>query len=314
MARIGRLMKVRAGALALSSMFLATGVTLCAGLTACTDLNQATTSTAGSISRPDSEALPRFASFVSLAPSNTELLYSLKANDELLGVCTQCDYPPEVKDKPKVGSFTTPDLEKLSILHPEGALLVNGQEAIAKTLKEHGTPSVILSNHKVKDVSANIKKLGRITHRSAMAISLSSEFDKHIDIIRSNTQVSKKRPRVFFAVWAKPLLAAGPDSYLDDAITICGGTNVAGKLSGDYPQFSAEKLLLEQPDVVILPHEADTAEFLKTAPWTSLNAVKEHHVYFLPDREKDFLSRPTMRIIRGLYWLAQKIHPEIHLR
>jgi iron complex transport system substrate-binding protein len=258
---------------------------------------------------------PSFANFVSMAPSNTELLYALNAKEELVGVCTQCDYPPEVKEKPKVGSFTSVDLEKLTMLHPEGVVLVNGQEAIANTLKSHGIQSVILNNNTVHDVSVNIKRLGRITHRSAMAISLSSEFDKHVQLIKSAVSApGAKRPRVFFAVWAQPLLTVGPKSYMNDAITICGGRNIAESIAGDYPHYSTERLLVEQPDVIILPHEADTPEFLKSAPWSSLKAVKEHHVYFLPEKQKDYLSRPTMRLIKGLYWLADKIHPEAKLR
>jgi iron complex transport system substrate-binding protein len=258
---------------------------------------------------------PSFANFVSMAPSNTELLYALNAKEELVGVCTQCDYPPAVKEKPKVGSFTSVDLEKLTMLHPEGVVLVNGQEAIANTLKSHGIQSVILNNNKVHDVSLNIKRLGRITHRSAMAISLTAEFDKHVQLIKSAVSAPGiKRPRVFFAVWAKPLLTVGPKSYMNDAITICGGTNIAEGIAGDYPHYSTERLLVEQPDVIILPHEADTSEFLKSAPWSSMNAVKEHRVYFLPEKQNDYLSRPTMRLIKGLYWLADKIHPEIKLR
>jgi iron complex transport system substrate-binding protein len=268
----------------------------------------------GPISGTQDRKDPSFTNYVSMAPSLTELIYLLNGKEELIGVCSECDYPPEVKKKPKAGSFTTVDLEKVSMLHPDGVLLVNGQESIANTLKAHGIKYVILKNDSVSDVSANIKRLGRITHRSAMAMSLSAEYDKHVALIRNAIKNTKDKPRVFFSIWASPLLTVGPTSYLNDAITTCGGTNIAANLKGDYPHYSTERLLVEQPDVIILPHEADTQDFLKAAPWSSLKAVKEHRVYFLPEKDKDNLSRPTMRLVKGLYWLAEILHPSMQLR
>ena len=50
---------------------------------------------------------------VSLAPSNTEVLYALGLGERVVGVTEYCDYPPEVKSKPKVGGFSNIDLEKV---------------------------------------------------------------------------------------------------------------------------------------------------------------------------------------------------------
>ena len=75
---------------------------------------------------PSSATLSNF--YVSMAPSNTELLYAIDAQDNLAGVCTQCDYPLAAKKLPKVGNFIMPDLEKLAQVRPKSVFLVNGQE------------------------------------------------------------------------------------------------------------------------------------------------------------------------------------------
>lgn len=287
---------------------IAASLTTCSlALVSCSEPRKGNGSTAG---QPD----PTFATYVSLAPSNTELVYTVNAQEQLRGVSTQCDFPKEVNKLPRVGSFTSPDLEKLAMLHPEGVLLVSGQEAIAAQLKKHGLQSVLFNNDSVKDISKNVRRLGHITRRSALAIAAASDFDKNVDFVRSAAAETATRPKVFFCVWPDPLLTVGSGSYLNEAITICGGTNIASGLQGAYPHYSTEKLLVEQPDVVILPHEADTADFLKKAPWSSLKAVQQHHVYFLPVKEDDRLSRPTLRLVQGLRWLARKIHPEVQLR
>jgi iron complex transport system substrate-binding protein len=39
---------------------------------------------------------------VSLLPSATEIVYALGLEDQLVGVARECDYPPSVRDLPKV--------------------------------------------------------------------------------------------------------------------------------------------------------------------------------------------------------------------
>src|SRR5438876_11788385 len=55
---------------------------------------------------------------VSLAPSVTETLFALGAGAEVVGVSQYCDFPPEVRHLPRVGSFITPNVEAIAALRP----------------------------------------------------------------------------------------------------------------------------------------------------------------------------------------------------
>lgn len=247
-----------------------------------------------------------------MAPSNTELLYSLGAEDKLVGVCTQCDYPPQVKSKQRVGNFVTPDLEKLAAVRPDGIFLVDGQEPMEATIEKQNafsTQPTLLTNTTLADISSNLVMLGNLTGNKSKALELSDQFDQTWKKIQQITSSSGSKPKVFFCVWPEPLVTIGKSSYLNDCITICGGTNVAGDIQGAYPQFNFEKLIVEQPDVIIMPAEAEH-NLAEREPWRSLKAVKNHRLYFLPARESDRLSRPTLRVLEGLYWLAERVHPE----
>jgi vitamin B12 transport system substrate-binding protein len=116
---------------------------------------------------------------------------------------------------------------------------------------------------------------------------------------------------VFYCVWPAPLLTIGKGSYLTDVITACGGTSISATLSADYPHFSIEKLMLANPDVVVMPYEVKDRSFLKKHPWVTLKAVKTDHVFFLPEPKEDGLARPTLRLTKGIFWLAPKLHPEL---
>lgn len=248
---------------------------------------------------------------VSLAPSNTELLYSISAESTLAGTCTFCDFPAAAKRHEKVGTFVSANIERLTRLKPDIVVLVGGQEALAGMLSHNGFHVRILQNSKLSDISSNLRALGVVSGHEAKAQAVAGRFDLALSSLAQLLSVVREHPRVFYCVWPQPLLTVGRDSFLGDVVTTCGGVNVAGSTAGAYPQFSAERLLISDPDVIILPYEARGKISLNQAPWSVLRAVKTAHTFFLPEPERNGLIRPTLRIIDGLYWLSLKLHPEL---
>lgn len=248
---------------------------------------------------------------VSFAPSNTELLYSLGAQDHLIGVCTYCDYPLEAKKQEKVGTFISANLERLARLKPKTVLVVDGQEALSNMLTRNGFHVVKLSNNSLNDIGSNMRTLGALTAHEAQSKELSSAFEQSLGQFNRILAQAKSKPRVFYCTWPDPLLTVGHNSFLNDVITTCSGVNIASNLPTAYPHYSTERLVLSDPDIIILPYEAHGLSFLNRQPWTSLRAVREKRVFYLPAPSEDGLSRPTTRIIKGMLWLAERLHPEL---
>lgn len=251
----------------------------------------------------------QYSRIVSLAPSNTELIYSLAVEDRLIGRSKFCDYPPRVKDKPVLGDFVSPNVERLTEAKPDLVILVNGQERAAGLLKKHQLNALLLSNLRIGEIPQNLRKLGAMTGTDAYAEELAKHFEQSLQSLQTLLK-SSPRPKVLFVAWPQPLMTAGADSFVNDCITISGGINVAGGVKGSYPHLSRERLIMSAPDVIIFPHEAQSQAFWKHPPWTALKAIKQKRFYFLPANQVDGLSRPTLRVIDGLYWLTSRIHPE----
>lgn len=245
---------------------------------------------------------------VSLAPSNTELIYSLGAQDKLVGISSYCTYPPETKSKPKVGSFVSINWERLATLKPDIVLLVQGQESLSFQLKKHQINSVVLNNKSLDDIQKNLLSLGKVCGKTEKAEKLSAAFQSSITKLKETLKNEPKR-KVFFCVWPKPIVTVGGDSFLNDVITTCGGTNIAANIKSGYPKYSPEKLIASQPELLVMPYESKDTSFKTTPPWSLMKAVKENRVYHLPDREHDYLSRPTLQIFEGLYEFARRLHP-----
>lgn len=250
--------------------------------------------------------------FVSFAPSNTELIYAIGAQDELKGVSSFCDYPPQVKEKEQVGTFVSANFERLARLQAQSALLVSGQDGLASQLKQHNVRVDVMRNFKVSDIAQNVRRLGELTNHKDAAETLASNLEARLKELHAIIAKAESKQRVFYCVWPQPLMTAGKKSFLNDVVTECGGVNVAGDIDAEYPQFSAERLVNANPDSIVLPYEtAKQKDFLNRAPWNTLRAVQDNRVYVLPDTQHDHLSRPTLRIVLGISWLAKQLHPDL---
>lgn len=276
-------------------------IAACLGLTTCISVTV--------VSKQCQAAAGASKTVVSLAPSNTELLYAIGAERNVIAVSTNCDYPPAAKQKPKAGNFISANLEKLSRLAPDTVVLVSGQEQLAGLLTRKKFAVSLLPNHTLSQISANIRKLGTLTGTEDAAARLSQDFTGKIEALKAITAKTSK-PKVFLCVWSQPLLTIGAGSYLNEVVTICGGKNIAADLKPAYPHFSPERLLASQPDVIIMPAAAEKQTFWKQGAWSSLKAVKNKKIYFIPKAQEDALFRPTLRLVDGMAWLATKLQPE----
>lgn len=253
---------------------------------------------------------------VSLAPSNTELLYALSAEQKLVGVSQFCNYPIQAKSKPIAGTMNSCNIEKLLFMKPDLILLVKGQERLAKTIEknyehlhQNKKPQIrIFCNDKLEDICTNILQLGKLSNQEGYSKNLAHRFKSCLDEL-AKIQANNK-PKVFYCVWPQPLMTAGSGSFIDSAISLCGGDNIASTINKNYPYYNLESLAIKDPDIIIMPNSQKATNFLTKSPWKNMKAVRKNQVYFLPPPEENFLERPTPRVIHGLYWLACKIQPQ----
>ncbi len=248
---------------------------------------------------------------VSLAPSNTELLCSVGAKEQIIGVSTFCDYPKEVNAITKVGTFISANMERLARLKPDLVMLVSGQEELASKIKNHHLNAVVVDNSKLTDIGKNLKQVGELSGHCQEGAEAAEKFTTKLQDLAIIIKKANKSPKVFYCVWPQPLMTAGKSSFIHGIITSCGGINVAGDINVSYPRFSLERLVMSNPDLIIMPYEARNQAFMKQSPWNKLQAVRQNRIYYLPDQKNDMLSRPTLRVIKGMAWLGGIFHPEL---
>jgi len=252
---------------------------------------------------------------ISLAPSNTEILFALGLGDKVVGVTDFCDYPEEAKAIEQIGTYFDPNIEIIFSISPDLVLAIADlpEDVIAK-LEELDIPAPILAPPDLEGILANIQLVGKATGAEKEAEALVSEMRGRIAAVTEKASEVKEKPRVFCEIDAtdpsKPW-ASGPGSFMDAMIRLSGGTNVAADAESPWPQLSAEEIIAQDPDIIILADSkyGVTAESVGERPgWEVITAVKEGAIFDLDD---DLISRPGPRIIDGLEAVARIIHPEL---
>ncbi len=248
---------------------------------------------------------------VSLSPAITEILFAIGTGDKIVGVTNYCDYPQEALDKPKIGDFTNPNLEVIISSEPDVIFIAAGiQVDLVRQFEDLGIKVITLDASSLQQVLNNIETAGRVTGNVAQATELVTALRQRIGAVQETIARAASKPEVFFEVWDDPLMTAGPGSFIDDLISMAGGTNIASDTTKRFAEFSREMLLERNPEIYILNSHAHTPDDVKSRPgYSGLEAIKMDRVYTIED---DLVTLPGPRIVEGLEEMAMIIHPELY--
>ncbi len=255
---------------------------------------------------------------VSLAASNTEILYAVGCGDRVVGRDEFSDYPPAALDLPSVGaSFGVYDQEAIVALQPDLILAagINTPEQV-QSLESLGLTVYYLSNPTDFDgLYDNLRTVARMCGHSQDAETLIASLDARVQVIEEALTGMTDAPLVFYELDgsdpAKPW-AAGPDSFVTYLIHEAGGISASEVLTGEYAQISLEELLVQDPDLILLGDSAygTTPEQVAARPgWENLQAVQNGRIYPFND---DLVTLAGPRWVDGLEALVGILHPEIY--
>lgn len=253
---------------------------------------------------------------VSIAPSNTEILFAVGAGDQVVGRDQLSDFPEAATNVTDIGpAFEALNTETIVSLQPDLVLAaeINPPEQV-KTLEDLGLTVYYLNNpHTLEEMYGNLETVAQLTGHEQDAESLIQSLKQRVAAVDEKIAPISSRPSVFYELDstdpAKPF-TAGKDTFITLLIDRAGGHNIAADLEG-YPQLSLEQLVAEDPDFIILGDSmwGVTPEAVASRPgWENLSAVKNGQVVPFDD---NLVSRPGPRLVDGLEQLAKLMHPEL---
>lgn len=253
---------------------------------------------------------------ISISPAETEALFALGLDEQVIGVSDYDDYPEAAAAKPKMGGLYNPNEEAIIAAQPD--LVVTGismSAEAAQHLRDLGITIFKTDPKTVNDVIANIELFGQITDHQEEAKTVVDQIKKDRDevteAVKSLTPEQKKKVYIEFS----PGWTVGSGEFMDELITLAGGVNVASDNAGWY-EISEEKIIKDNPDVILFSKNVvddKTKETLDQmikarSGWDQITAVKNDAVYGLDD---NLVSRPGPRVAEGLKEIANAIYPEL---
>jgi iron complex transport system substrate-binding protein len=258
------------------------------------------------------------ARIISLAPSNTEILYAIGAGAQMIARDEFSDVPADAKALPTVGgNMGKYDLEKITSLKPDLVIAaeINTPEQV-KALEDLKINVYYLSNPTdLPGMYANLATVGKLTGHQPEADKLIESLKSRVKAVEDKMTGVTNQPKAFYELDgtdpAKPW-TTGPGTFMDQLIKMAGGTNAAANMNTQWGQISQEELLIQNPEVILLGDAAYgvTPDQLKQRPgWDKIKAVANGNIQTFDD---NLVSRPGPRLVDGLETLARLLHPELY--
>lgn len=242
---------------------------------------------------------------ISLAPSQTELLYAIGAGNEIVGVSNYSDYPEEAKSIPTIGGVEL-NIEKIVSLSPtvliDANSMRNRYEPLFKSL------NLKYLNYIIKTPEDNVRtaiEIGKIIGKEKEAKIFAYNWLEQLNKLKQ-----KKKHFTFYAeIWHNPMQAASKNSFISKIIEEAGGINVINDIL-EYPTVNQEIILNLNPEVIFLcyPVQDNTVSEIKQRPaWNYISAVKNNKVFAV---NQDYFVRPGPRNLDGIQQIINLLGDE----
>jgi len=256
---------------------------------------------------------------ISLAPSNTEIVYAVGAGDKVVAVTDYCNYPLNFtslveKDKmSSVGSYRKPSIENIVALEPDLVIAAPGSLAAVDNLRNLGIDVIMLDPKSINDVLQNIVLVGRATGYNDEANQVVATMIEAMVKV-NELEIADPKPKVYFEFWSDPLMSAGPETWVSELIELAGGQNILENATSTWPVTSSEVIIQMNPDYLLFPTSHGSNQFFGSIEdviarlgWEEIGAVQNEQVYTI---KSDIVFRAGPRLAEALDIIVEILHPE----
>jgi iron complex transport system substrate-binding protein len=271
---------------------------------------------------------------VTLSPNLAEITFALGLGDKVVAVSSDCDWPDEAKQKPKVGSFWQPNTEAIIAARPDLVVCETflQQKETAETLKRAGLQVISLRVESIEELYDAILQIGSAAGCPDKAESLALNIKTELEQIRIKSS-SAEKVRVLWVLQTEPMRVVGVKTFVNEIIDIAGGENVIAPTGDQYPAIGTETILTSGAEVIIqsamgtedIKKQQEAAERFwnsgssaegETSPlgrpgFANIPAVKNKKIYVI---NSDTVLRLGPRLPQGTMAVAKLLHPQIFIK
>jgi iron complex transport system substrate-binding protein len=239
--------------------------------------------------------------FISLSPSVTEIIFALGAQDQLAGVSTPADYPPEASKKEIVASYDGILYEKVAALKPSDCLTITGMQSrdSLQVLKRLGIKVTEYHVSNLNELYACILDIGKKSAKEQQAAAIVKRIRERIENI--SFEFPPEKQKAVFLVGLDPMVAVGEGSYLNDVCKAAGFKNVLENVPPSYSVISYDTIVEYNPDWIVLP-KGEIKEETKEDFVLKIKMLNKN--ISIGEVSADLVMRPGPRVADGIAKLS----------
>ncbi|MEO8147478.1 MAG: helical backbone metal receptor [Bacteroidia bacterium] len=191
---------------------------------------------------------------ISLVPSQTELLFDLGLDGEVVGITKFCIHPETwFKTKTRIGGTKNLNFEKIKSLQPDliiGNKEENEEQQVKQLMNEY---PVWMSDIKTFEDALNmIESIGDLVNRKSKAIEIKNQIENNFSQLK--LKAKSQKPKAIYCIWYNPIMVAASGTFIDSMLYHCGFENTFANLQR-YPSINYDDLKNANPDVILLSSE-----------------------------------------------------------
>ncbi|MBS3754883.1 MAG: ABC transporter substrate-binding protein [Desulfobacterales bacterium] len=259
-----------------------------------------------------------FSRIISLYGAHTENLFSLDADDKIIGVGRHPDWPPAARKKPRFSPHDGP--EKFLAARPDLILvrpmIDNGYQALIRRLESFGITVISLQPGNVDEMKTYWKILGRLTGRQNAAASMIETFERGVLKARMLAEQIEEKKKVYFEAIHDKFKTFSPGSMPFFALKCAGGINVAQEVrpvrGTNIAEFGKEQVMEKGLGIDVYlaqkgpMNSVDVADIENEPGFGVIKAVREGEIYIVDEK---IVSRPTLRLLEGIFEIGEILYP-----
>ncbi len=245
---------------------------------------------------------------------SVDILYRLGLGDRIVGISGFTVEPPEARQKPKIGAYTSINLDKIKELQPDLVVAFSDLQAqITHDLVKAGFTVFTMNQRTVCGILEAILMLGSLVGAVEPARKLVEDMQCAIEAIQTHGARLSHRPGVYFEEWHDPLISG--IGWVGEVIEIAGGRNIFADVKGaNAPDriVHADEVLRRNPDLILASWcgvKVNTQSILQRPGWDQMEAVKHQRVHEI---KSAYILEPGPAILKGLEQIHALIMKEFN--
>lgn len=239
---------------------------------------------------------------ISLAPSSTEILFSLGAGDNVIATTGYCDYPEEAQQRPDVGGWL--NVEEKEVIRSDADAVFTStflQDDLRARLQEAGLDVVHVSPTTLNGVYDSIRTISEYLNERVAGRNLIQQMKTAF------TEVGvewKEKPTVYLEEWNNPPSVSG--NWVPEILEHAGGTQPFIQPGQPSQPINAETVQQASPDLIVLhwcgfQDKSDREAIVERNGWQFAEDIPIACIH------DSLLNRPGPRLVQGCQELNKAI-------